>query len=351
MAGSRKREDPPAPAPEAPSNASATSPLSISASSRLRWRRRPVRIRLATLALCTLLGCGEVAGGPTDASTEATPVYDAPVGESADGAADATYDAGPPPDGSSGEDAGPDAGAIDASSDSSLDGPSEAADADWTRAALAFNGSSTLVTLPTADGGASLTAFTTELWFKTTAATGMLFEVYSSGAVGADRSTYVKNGTVCFYVYTPSYSEICTSATTYDDGVWHNVASTLGSSGQFLYVDGTLQAAASTVTSSAFNYATGLRLGYGYLGPNGPLTFLAGDIDEVRLWSVQRSAQDLTANRGHAIDPATPGLEGYWKLDESGSASIAIDSVTPPHNGTLVGFTFTSSPWITPGAF
>ena len=216
---------------------------------------------------------------------------------------------------------------------------------------LRFDGVGAYVALPAANGGASETAFTSELWFKTTAPTGMLFEVYSDGAPGADRSTYLRGGKVCFYVDGSGASEICTTATTFNDSTWHNVASTLGPSGQRLYVDGTILGTASAVTTSTFNYDTGFRLGYGYIGPGGPLTFLTGYIDDVRLWSVERTPEELAAGRGKAIDPATPGLQGYWKLDESGNTTIAPDSAVPAHDGVLIDFSFTTSPWVSPGAF
>jgi hypothetical protein len=207
------------------------------------------------------------------------------------------------------------------------------------------------VTLWTADI-ASETAFSSELWFRTTNATGVLLEIYSSGSrIGADRSTYLKDGSVCFYVYAPAYSELCTSTKTFNDGNWHSVEATLGPAGQRFYVDGEIAGSASGVTASAFNWDSGARLGFGYIGPNGTMTYFIGDIDEVRLWTIQRSAEDLAATRGRAIDPSLPGLQGYWKLDESGRSTTAVDSVALPHNGSLAGFPLGDSPWIAPGAF
>ena len=198
-------------------------------------------------------------------------------------------------------------------------------------------------------GGASETTFSSELWFRTTMQTGMLLEVYSSN--GADRSTYLKAGKVCFYVFTPAFSELCTTAATFSDGAWHNVAGTLGPAGQQLYVDGVMLGIAATTTTSAFDSDTGLRAGYGYIGPNGPLTFFAGDIDDIRMWNVQRTAGDLAGSRGKTLDPATPGLQGYWRLDETGSAITAPDATAAANSGTLVGFSLGESPWVMPGAF
>jgi hypothetical protein len=251
----------------------------------------------------------------------------------------------PPHDAPSGEGA-TESGPADAGSEA--DAPAEAGPVSF---ALNFNGTSSYVQLPAASGGANETAFSSEIWFKTTTPTGMLFEVYAAtGATGADRSTYLKNGTVCFYVYAPAASEIC-STTLFNDGAWHNVAGTLGPNGQFLYVDGTVQAMAASVTSSAFNWDTAFRVGYGFIGSGGTLTFYQGEIDDVRVWSVERAAAQLAAGRGHDIDPATAGLQGYWKLNGTGATAVAKDSTAAMNDGTLAGFSYTPSPWVTPGAF
>jgi len=215
--------------------------------------------------------------------------------------------------------------------------------------ALRFDGASDQVAFPT--GGADEHAYTVELWFRSAAMTGMLVEVFSTTDGGADRSLYLKNGAVCFYVFTPAYSELCTTSTTLNDGAWHHAAGVLGTNGQHLYVDGAPEASAAGVTSSAFTTDTELRAGYGYIGPNGPLIHLAGDLDEIRLWNAERTAGEIAAARATEINPATTGLQGYWKLDDGGTSTTARDATAHGYDGTLMGFTFTPSPWVTPGAF
>lgn len=83
----------------------------------------------------------------------------------------------------------------------------------------------------------------------------------------------------------------------------------------------------------------------------GAADFLQGEIDDVRLWSVERTPAELAAGRGHDIDPTAAGLQGYWKLDEAGAAAVAPDSTAAMNDGMLIGFSQTPSPWTTPGAF
>jgi hypothetical protein len=213
--------------------------------------------------------------------------------------------------------------------------------------ALRFDGIGDVVVFPT--GGADEHAFTEEVWFKTDAPTGMLLEVFATA--GADRSLYLKGGAVCFYVYTPAFSELCTASTSLNDGVWHHAAGVLGANGQHLYVDGTEKASALSVTSSAFDFDMSFRAGFGYIGPNGPMVHFAGQLDEIRLWTTARLAAEIAEARTIELDPATPGLQGYWKLDDGGASITAKDATSHGYDGVLMNFQVDPSPWVTPGAF
>jgi hypothetical protein len=250
--------------------------------------------------------------------------------------------------------AGPDAtleASADAAADAAPDARADAApDASFESiAALTFSGSD-WVHLPEMPGAASETAFSVELWFQSTSNVGSMFEVYSTGG-GADRFLSLNAGSVCFYVYAAGAVQICTDATTYGDGAWHHAAGTLGTGGMRLYVDGALANSNTTTTSSSFSGDTDLRLGNGHTGFVSTLVYLQGALDEVRVWTVERSASDISANYRQEIDPATAGLQGYWRLDGSGSTSTATDSTSNGNDGTLMSYTFSPSPWVTPGAF
>ncbi len=213
--------------------------------------------------------------------------------------------------------------------------------------ALTFDGADDHVILPAATGGANEGAFTAELWFKGKTLTAGLFEVYGSGA---DRMLSLNAGKVCFYVYGPPV-QVCTTATTYSDGEWHHAAGTVGSGGMHLYVDGALAAGAATPTQSTFTNDVGFEIGAGHVSFNSAIYRLAGAIDEVRVWSVERSAADILANYKQHLAGSTAGLQGYWKLDGTGSDAKAHDETPGAHDGTLTNFSFTSSPWLTAGAF
>ncbi len=225
----------------------------------------------------------------------------------------------------------------------------DANDGGKTSGGLQFDGVDDIVELPAAAGAANDTAMSVELWFATTKAQGTMFEVYAG--TSADRFLLIDAGMVCWYVFGTPIRRICTPNAGYDDGAWHHVAGTLGAaSGMKLYVDGVSVASAATPTTSNFTFDTNFRLGYGHTDFNSALVYFGGALDEVRLWSVERTEAEIVANYKGTIAPATAGLQGYWKLDETGAATIAKDAVPNGHDGTLVNFPTATSPWV-PGAF
>ncbi len=65
-----------------------------------------------------------------------------------------------------------------------------------------------------------------------------------------------------------------------------------------------------------------------------------GAIDEVRIWSVARSGEEIAADMRRTVPADTPGLASCWRLDEAGGRDVAdLRSLRP---GDLVGAT---TPW------
>jgi hypothetical protein len=90
------------------------------------------------------------------------------------------------------------------------------------------------------------TAFSEDLWFKTTTTTGgtlMGFGSSSRGLSGSrDRLVWMSDdGQVNFGIFS-GQTTVVQSPASYNDGAWHNVVATDGSAGIDLYVDGRLVA-------------------------------------------------------------------------------------------------------------
>lgn len=59
------------------------------------------------------------------------------------------------------------------------------------------------------------------------------------------------------------------------------------------------------------------------------------ELAQLRLWSVERTAEEITETMGMNIDASTDGLEAYWKMDEgSGTALNAVTEDTATINPT-----------------
>lgn len=50
-----------------------------------------------------------------------------------------------------------------------------------------------------------------------------------------------------------------------------------------------------------------------------------GDMAEVRVWNVVRTQEEI-ATHFYSVDPKTPGLVGYWKMDDNTSPNIVKDA-------------------------
>ncbi|HHQ15145.1 MAG TPA: hypothetical protein ENK16_08940, partial [Chromatiales bacterium] len=128
---------------------------------------------------------------------------------------------------------------------------------------------------------------------------------------------------------------------------WTHVALTYdaGAGEINVYLDGVLvdTRAGSGSIGDAHAADAQLRIGGRYRDEIGTNQKFDGLIDEVRVWSLARSAADIAASYDAVIDPAVAGLEAYWRFDE-GPTALFFDSSPAARHGLLGS----GRPWESP---
>jgi Concanavalin A-like lectin/glucanases superfamily len=116
------------------------------------------------------------------------------------------------------------------------------------------------------------------------------------------------------------------------------------------YVDGVARITTLAPANSPLTTLAGLF----YVGCL-PLNFSCfnGIFDELRVWNVARTPEEILATYTKAVVGNEAGLVGYWKFDDAPGSTTAADSVTTAghtaHPGTLMAVTDAGMPtYVTP---
>ncbi|WP_199183380.1 LamG-like jellyroll fold domain-containing protein [Cryobacterium sp. Y82] len=209
----------------------------------------------------------------------------------------------------------------------------------------------------TNDAQSPSNSFSVETWVKTDTTQGgkiIGFGNSNTGqSTGYDRHVYMDTGgRVWFGVY-PGGVQAITSPASYNDGQWHHVVASLGSSGMSLSIDGKKVAQRASVTSGQ-DYQGFWRIGGDSINgwPSQPLSaFIAADIAQVAVYSAPLTQKQIVAHfvasgrtspvtsaptdaYGAAVYSAEPDL--YWRLGEANGLK-ANDSSASEQPGTYFG--------------
>jgi len=102
----------------------------------------------------------------------------------------------------------------------------------------------------------------------------------------------------------------------------------------------------STVASGTLTDAPRLLVtGKTFIGKdNRNKGYFDGIIDDVRIWNVARTQQQIQDNMNKELVGNETGLVGYWKFNE-GTGTTAYDSTANGNNGTINGATWVNTPY------
>ena len=213
-------------------------------------------------------------------------------------------------------------------------------------AALLFDGSNDTVN---AGNASSLdiertSPMTYEAWIKTTTdGNQSIIEKKENAAPFRGYGMLTGSGGFIFFQMISTFSSSTLEVRSindlnYSDGNWHHVAITYdGSSapsGVTIYFDGLSVSTTTTINTLSTTISTTANFYIGSRNAGGQ--FFNGTIDEVRLWTVERTASEIKDNMYTQIDPTSANLTGYWRINEN-TGSTTHDETTNDNDGTLTG--------------
>ena len=199
---------------------------------------------------------------------------------------------------------------------------------------LNFEGGTEQVTVPN-DAMFEFSTGTIECWLKPGVSSNSqaFVSMRSNGAVSRF-SLHINENSNHILIYASAHGVgAIPVAGGIDPDTWYHVAIVMKNSGSDIYVNGVLQGSLLQ------------RIDVGLLGKdfvigsaNDP-TYLqeafTGDIDEVRVWDVERTAVEILANYSNCLKGPESGLVAYYNFEDGTSSFTLSDLSSNGFNGTL----------------
>ncbi len=103
---------------------------------------------------------------------------------------------------------------------------------------------------------------------------------------------------------------------------WNHVAATLGSGVMKIYVNGVVVASSAVLVTTLPASTNTIRLGEDAV--IGTAEYFNGKLDDVRIWTTERTASQILANMNSCLIGNEVGLKSYFKISE-GSGTVLTD--------------------------
>ena len=131
----------------------------------------------------------------------------------------------------------------------------------------------------------------------------------------------------------PTGFEFVTS-TTFDPGKWYHVAVTSSGSAMQYYVNGVLEKTLSTTFIMGAS-PNDDNLVFGGSFGNHTIYPFDGDMDEVRVWSVVRTADEIKANMYKELAGTETNLVAYYKMSDGAGTTVTDNQSSHTYTGTI----------------
>lgn len=206
-----------------------------------------------------------------------------------------------------------------------------------TNYALHFNGVNNKVGVLDSPELNPTNALTLEVWMKADQWAGSIWgaNLISKQGTNPDKGyglTVGENGRIEFnHSVNESWSAVQTPPILGLNS-WYHIAAVYDLNSMKIYVNGILQASADVQGTPTPGEGVVMNIGD---NPTWPGRYFAGTIDEVRIWNVARTEEEIQENLDHELTGDESGLVAYWKMNE-GSGSKIFDSSANDHEGTLL---------------
>ena len=190
--------------------------------------------------------------------------------------------------------------------------------------ALSFNGTNSYVSF-----GATpplSPPWTAEFWINRQDSTNIAATLLDDGITSLRLEQFNGTKLVGFTKYSAADYTFNYTAPT---NTWVHLAFVSDTTATRLYVNGVAQSTNSNTISLPLRQFGAITNG------SGPRCAFKGTVDEIRVWNVVRSAEDILAEMVQPLTNTPAGLVAYWKFDE-GSGSTVSDATTNHCNGSLV---------------
>ncbi|MBN2560047.1 MAG: VCBS repeat-containing protein [Phycisphaerae bacterium] len=216
--------------------------------------------------------------------------------------------------------------------------------------ALLFDGTSDYVNLGSDISFSVGNTLTIEAWVKSAdlSARRGVFSTRFANTAGSFQLELGpgSGGANCVTVTAPSTYVAQTGNDTIRSNEWTHIAyvrAAAGAGNQFIYVNGSLTPLAIDTNYLFVDNASSKVIGSGTSGGQ----LFSGEIDELRVWSVARTEEQIRSAMRQELNGNEAGLAAYYRFDHV-SGTVLIDLTTHGNTGTLVNgpvWTASTVPW------